>query len=255
MPKIVFHAAAYKHVPCMELFPDEAILNNLGATIVLAETAIKANVDKFVQISTDKAVFPSSIMGASKRLCELFIHHVSRDLDHAYISVRFGNVIGSKGSVFTVFEKQIRDGGPVTVTDPDMERFFMSIDEACKLVLEAAAMGEKGQNFILDMGEPIKIIDLARHMITLAGFSPDQDINIEVVGARPGEKVKERLWYPYEEPSRTANPKVFAAQSDNKVTDQFEVYIDEIMRLAEEIDIEKMIKSVQKIIPEYNPMD
>jgi len=250
-PKVIFHAAAYKHVPCMELQPDEAILNNLGSTIILAQIALQSNVDKFVQISTDKAVDPRSIMGASKRLCELYIQHMAMNNAKDFISVRFGNVIGSKGSVFTIFEKQIRDGVPITITNPDMERYFMSIDEACKLVLEAAAMGEKGHNYILDMGEPIKIIDLAKHMISLAGLIPWQDIPIEIVGLRPGEKLKELLWYPFEKPTRTANEKIFMAKSESKAIDKFEDKISRILKLAEEMEILTMIGCIQEIIPEY----
>ena len=253
-PRVIFHAAAYKHVPCMELYPDEAIMNNLGATMVMTQAALQAKVEKFVLISTDKAVYPRSIMGVSKRLCELYVHHVSRNSQRDFISVRFGNVIGSKGSVFTIFENQIRNGGPVTITDADMERYFMSIDEACKLVLEAAAMGEKGQNFVLDMGQPIKIVDLARHMITLAGFTPEKDIKTEIVGTRPGEKVKEELWYPHEKPERTANPKIYMAKSDSQSISQFEKFIDEIMHLADEMDVKTMIQRIQKVVPEYIPM-
>ena len=238
----------------MELYPDEAIMNNLGATMVMTQAALQAKVEKFVLISTDKAVYPRSIMGVSKRLCELYVHHVSRNSKRDFISVRFGNVIGSKGSVFTIFENQIRDGGPVTITDADMERYFMSIDEACKLVLEAAAMGEKGQNFVLDMGQPIKIVDLARHMITLAGFVPEKDIKTEIVGTRPGEKVQEELWYPHEKPERTANPKIYMAKSDSQVMSQLEKSIDEIMHLADEMDTKAMIQKIQKVVPEYTPI-
>jgi len=252
-PKMIFHAAAYKHVPCMELFPDEAILNNLGSTMVLAQAALDAKVEKFIQISTDKAVYPKSIMGASKRLCELYMQHLSGIRGKDFISVRFGNVIGSKGSVLTIFEKQIAYGGPITITDSEMERYFMSIDEACKLVLEAAALGEKGQNFMLDMGKPIRIIDLAKHMISLAGFIPWQDIPIEIVGLRPGEKIKEELWYPNEKPALTANPKIFVAKSSRKKSNIFDENIEEIMRLAEEMNIKKMIRKIREVIPEYTP--
>ena len=245
-PKMIFHAAAYKHVPCMELFPDEAILNNLGSTMVLAQAALDAKVEKFIQISTDKAVYPKSIMGASKRLCELYMQHLSGIRGKDFISVRFGNVIGSKGSVLTIFEKQIAYGGPITITDSEMERYFMSIDEACKLVLEAAALGEKGQNFMLDMGKPIRIIDLAKHMISLAGFIPWQDIPIEIVGLRPGEKIKEEL-------ALTANPKIFVAKSSRKKSNIFDENIEEIMRLAEEMNIKKMIRKIREVIPEYTP--
>ena len=250
-PKVIFHAAAYKHVPCMELFPDEAILNNLGATMVLAQAALDAKVEKFVQISTDKAVYPTSIMGASKRLCELYVQYLSRNSECDFFSVRFGNVIGSKGSVFTIFEKQIRDGGPVTITDPSMERYFMSIDEACKLVLEAAAMGEKGQNFVLDMGDPIKIIDLAKHMISLAGFMPGEDIAIETVGARPGEKIKEALWYPHENPVRTANPKIYVATDNREKPQHFDDKVEEILHFAEEMNTSAMLKKIIELVPEY----
>lgn len=253
-PHVILHAAAYKHVPCMEQFPDEAVMNNLGSTMVMTNAAIDNRIKKFIQISTDKAVFPTSMMGVTKRLCELYVHHMSQKHEIDYSSVRFGNVIGSKGSVFTIFEKQIANGGPVTITDIQMERYFMSIDEACKLVLEAAAIGEKGQNFVLDMGEPIKIVDLARHMIALAGFVPEDEIPIEVTGVRPGEKTQELLWYPYEKPEKTANPKILVSQSEFTNTENFIKKIDDIIRLAEELNMDGLVPAIREVVPEYDPM-
>ncbi len=221
--------------------------------MTMTNAAIKYGIKKFIQISTDKAVFPTSMMGVTKRLCELYVHHISQKHENDYISVRFGNVIGSKGSVFTIFEKQIANGGPVTITDTQMERYFMSIDEACKLVLEAAAIGEKGQNFVLDMGEPIKIVDLARHMISLAGFVPEDEIPIEVTGLRPGEKIQELLWYPYENPEQTANPKILVSQSECTDSEKFTKRIDEIIKLADELDISGLIPAIREVVPEYSP--
>jgi FlaA1/EpsC-like NDP-sugar epimerase len=213
-PEIVFHAAAYKHVPILQFHPEEAVLNNVLGSRQLADMAIRHRVGRFVMISTDKAVKPTNVMGASKQIAEKLI--LARDgasgSETRFMIIRFGNVLGSAGSVVEMFNKQIAAGGPVTVTDATMERFFMTIAEAVQLVLFAAAMGVGGDVFILDMGKPVKIADLARQMIRLSGLTPDVDIAIKYVGLRPGEKLYEELWSEGEEPQRTSNPGILAAR-------------------------------------------
>jgi FlaA1/EpsC-like NDP-sugar epimerase len=193
-PNIVFHAAAHKHVPLMELNPVEAITNNVWGTRNVFEASVAANVGHFVMISTDKAVNPTSIMGACKRTAELLVHQAARRSGKSYVAVRFGNVLGSRGSVVLTFKKQIAKGGPITITDPAVERFFMTIPEAVELVLQAAVLGQGGEVFVLDMGQPIKIIDLAHDLIRLSGLEAGRDIQIEYVGLRPGEKLTEELF-------------------------------------------------------------
>jgi FlaA1/EpsC-like NDP-sugar epimerase len=211
-PQVVLHAAAHKHVPMMESNPTEAIKNNVLATHLLGGLAGKFEAEAFVLISTDKAVRPSSVMGASKRVAELVVQDLNRRYRTRYLAVRFGNVIGSAGSVIPIFRDQIRKGGPVTVTHPDMVRYFMTIPEASQLVLQAGAMGEGGEIFILDMGEPVRILDLAKDTITLSGFKPFEDIDIVFTGIRPGEKLFEELDTVSEQVSRTRHPKIFIGQ-------------------------------------------
>ncbi|MDQ2699943.1 MAG: polysaccharide biosynthesis protein, partial [Actinomycetota bacterium] len=218
-PNVVFHAAAYKHVPLMESNPLEAIRNNAIATRITAETAAAAKAERFVLISTDKAVNPQTVMGASKALAEWAIGAAGeRHLDTRFVSVRFGNVLGSSGSVVPIFRRQIEQGGPVTVTHPDMTRFFMTIPEAVQLVIRAADTGStRGDVFVLDMGDPIRIVDLAENMIKLAGYEPERDIAIEVTGVRPGEKLHEELYGQDERPQPTASKRIMRAVRSERI--------------------------------------
>jgi FlaA1/EpsC-like NDP-sugar epimerase len=208
-PTVVFHAAAYKHVPLMEANPLESVRNNALATKAIADVAVEFGADRFVLVSTDKAVNPKTVMGQSKALCEWIVEaYGSRHVSTRFVAVRFGNVLGSSGSVIPIFRRQIAKGGPVTVTHPDMTRYFMTIPEAASLVVQAGAIGGEGEIFVLDMGEPVRILDLARNMIRLSGKEPDRDVPIEFVGARPGEKLHEELWGADEEVRPTSHPKI-----------------------------------------------
>ena len=208
-PDVVFHAAAHKHVPLMENSPSEAIKNNIFGTLNVAKLADKYSVKRMVLISTDKAVNPTNIMGATKRAAEMIIQTINKNSETEFVAVRFGNVLGSNGSVIPLFKKQIAEGGPVTITHPDIIRYFMTIPEAVQLVLQAGAMAKGGEIFILDMGEPIKIVDLANNLIRLSGFEPGVDIKIEYSGLRAGEKLYEELLMSEEGLTKTANSKIF----------------------------------------------
>jgi FlaA1/EpsC-like NDP-sugar epimerase len=212
-PEVVFHAAAHKHVPLMEDNPTEAVSNNVLGTRNLLDVSVMAGVERFVMISTDKAVRPQSMMGASKRVAEMLVHQTAWEIGKPYVAVRFGNVLGSRGSVLQTFRQQIAAGGPVTVTHPEMKRFFMTIPEAVQLVLQAAVLGKGGEVFMLDMGEPVKIVDLARDVIELSGLEVGPDIEIQYTGIRPGEKLHEELFTPGESYRRTEHEKVFVIES------------------------------------------
>ena len=249
-PQVVFHAAAHKHVPLMEIQPMAAVLNNIYGTRNVADVAGRHGVERFVMISTDKAVNPTSVMGATNRVAEKVIISMNDTYDTKYITVRFGNVLGSRGSVIPLFKKQIEAGGPVTVTDPEMTRYFMTIPEASQLVLQAGAMGKGGEVFLLDMGEPVKIIDLARNMIRLSGLEPDKDIHIKITGLRPGEKKYEELLTSEEGTNRTNHTKIFEAALDTVDRDWL---IDKIATFDScETDMD-VIGVLQDIIPTYTP--
>jgi len=252
-PEIVFHAAAYKHVPIMEANPHEAIRVNVGGTKNIADLSVRYGVETFVMVSTDKAVNPTNVMGASKKACELLIHAYSKRsrIKTKFITTRFGNVLGSNGSVIPVFRKQIADGGPVTITHPDITRYFMTIPEACQLVLEAGFMGNGGQIYVFDMGEPIKVIDIARNLIRLSGLEPDVDIKIKFIGLRPGEKLYEELFAEGEVLLLTYHPKISIAQVEEM---DFEIMIQKIEKILGSLgrlSDEKLIEKMKEIVPGY----
>lgn len=250
-PEIVFHAAAHKHVPLMEDSPCEAVKNNVFGTINVAKLSSKYKVKKFVLISTDKAVNPTNIMGATKRCCEMIIQSLNKTSDTEFVAVRFGNVLGSNGSVVPLFKKQIAEGGPVTVTHEEVTRFFMTIPEAVSLVLQASAMAKGGEIFVLDMGEPVKIIDLARNLIKLSGYEPNVDINIEVTGLRPGEKLYEEVLMDEEGLTRTSNDQIRIGKPIKIDEAEFKRELSMLKRVAENNQDEKVDLIMKSIVPTY----
>lgn len=253
-PNIVYHAAAHKHVPLMEDSPHEAIKNNVFGTYKVAQAADRYGVDKFVLISTDKAVNPTNIMGASKRLCEMLIQSMNRSSRTNYVAVRFGNVLGSNGSVIPLFKKQIAEGGPVTVTHPDIIRYFMTIPEAVSLVLQAGAYARGGEIFVLDMGEPVKILDLATNLIKLSGYRVGEDIQIVFTGLRPGEKMYEELLMNEEGLKETANKMIFIGKPIEFDEEVFRSQLVELEREAMD-ETSDIRAAVEKIVTTYHPAE
>jgi FlaA1/EpsC-like NDP-sugar epimerase len=253
-PDLVFHAAAHKHVPLMELNPKEAVRNNVIGTRVVAEESMKSGVDRFVLISTDKAVNPSSVMGVTKRIAE----HLARNLNGVgatlFTVVRFGNVLGSNGSVVPLFAEQIRKGGPVTVTDPEIRRFFMTIPEAVQLVLQASVMGQGGEVFVLDMGEQIKVADLARNMIVLSGLVPGKDIQIVYTGLRPGEKLYEELFEAGEQVELTSHQKIHRAVGGVLPAEDLDAWIKELPDKLSDCEDDEVLQDLKRLVPSFHPL-
>ncbi len=250
-PEVVIHAAAHKHVPMMELNPGEAIKNNIVGTQVVANAADYYGSTHFVMISTDKAVNPTSIMGSSKRIAEMYIQDLSRTSKTQFVTVRFGNVLDSEGSVVPIFRKQIAQGGPVTVTHPEMKRYFMTIPEASQLVLQAATMGKGGEIFVLDMGEPVKIVDLAKELITLSGFRPGEDIEIVFTGPRPGEKLFEELRIKGEDMQQTRHPKISIWKNIPMDRDKLRAGIGELVTIAKMEKYFEVTQKIKELVPQY----
>ena len=250
-PKVVFHAAAHKHVPLMEDNPTEAIKNNVFGTLNTAECADKYEAEKFVMISTDKAVNPTNIMGASKRICEMIVQAIDRKSLTEFVAVRFGNVLGSNGSVIPLFKKQIEQGGPVTVTNKYITRYFMTIPEASQLVLQAGAFAKGGEIFVLDMGKPVKIYDLACDLIRLSGFEPHKDIKIEITGLRPGEKLYEELLLEEEGLNKTEHKKIFVGKPTFSNMEILKNSFDELRFIIENGNKEELIRKVEEVVPTY----
>tara|TARA_Y200000002_G_scaffold107706_2_gene88112 strand:+ start:62 stop:1939 length:1878 start_codon:yes stop_codon:yes gene_type:complete len=250
-PEIVFHAAAYKHVPLMELNPTESIRTNVIGTKIIADYAAEYDVQKFILVSTDKAVNPTNVMGASKRSAEMYCQALNQNHKTKFIITRFGNVLGSNGSVIPLFKKQIQNGGPLTVTHRKVTRFFMTIQEACQLVLEASSMGNGGEIFVFDMGKSMKIIDLAHKMIQLAGLEVGKDINVEIIGLRPGEKMYEETLNNSEETLKTHHPKILIGKVAEVDLGKLNNSINNLIEYTEKQDNNKIIKQMKEIIPEY----
>jgi len=251
-PNIVFHAAAYKHVPLMEKNSDEAVKNNIFGTKIVAEAALKYNSENFIFISTDKAVNPISVMGATKRIGEMICQTLNQKNHTKFVSVRFGNVLDSRGSVIPIFREQIKKGGPVEITHPDMKRYFMLTSESCLLVLQAGAMGQGGEVFVLDMGKPIRILDLAKEMIKLSGLEPDKDIPIVFIGPRPGEKFFEEILTTEEGTIATQNQKIFMARLSKVNEQKLNEALEKLKGFVQQNNQEEIINIFKKIVASYN---
>lgn len=253
LPDVVFHAAAYKHVPMMEYNPAEAVTNNILGTKILADAAHRVGVRNFVMISTDKAVNPTNVMGASKRTAEIYVQALARKSGTNFTTVRFGNVLGSNGSVIPLFKEQIRNGGPVTVTDARVIRYFMTIPEACQLVLQAGCIGNGGEIFVLDMGEPVRILDLAEELIRLSGFVPNEDIDIIFTGLRPGEKLFEELLIEGEGTKPTSHGKIHVLESVAMDLNEINGELAHLFRQAQQCDITGLLATLRDLVPEFTP--
>ena len=257
-PQVVFHAAAYKHVPLMEENPCEAVRVNVVGSRLVADFCVEYGVEMMVMISTDKAVNPTNVMGASKRLAEIYVQSLGLAMERGkvngktrFVTTRFGNVLGSNGSVIPYFRKQIEQGGPVTVTDPRITRFFMTIPEACRLVMEAAVMSTGNQIFVFDMGEPVKIVDLAERMIRLAGYIPGEDIKIKFIGLRPGEKLYEEVLSNEENTISTGNSKIRVAKVRTYERDEVLWAYDKLAELALAVEVDKTVRLMKRIVQEF----
>ncbi|MFH0794398.1 MAG: polysaccharide biosynthesis protein, partial [bacterium] len=252
-PTVVFHAAAHKHVPLMEEDPEEAIKNNVFGTYLLVRLSEKYEVKRFIFISTDKAVRPTSVMGASKRLAEMIVKAFEGKGKTRFLAVRFGNVLGSRGSVIPLFKAQISRGGPVTVTHPEVTRYFMTIPEAVSLVIQTGAIGKSGELFVLDMGQPVKIVELARNLITLSGYTPDEDIEIKFTGLRPGEKLYEEILTKGENIQRTGHGKIFITQTEAVNWSEIKRHLQRLEEQVSAVDRDAIRQTLLEAVPDYKP--
>ena len=250
-PDVIYHAAAYKHVPIIEENVSEAISTNIQGSRNLAELAVDHGVGKFVFISTDKAVNPTNVMGASKRIAEIFIQSLNQFNKTKFVTTRFGNVLGSNGSVVPRFKKQIENGGPITITHPEITRYFMTIPEACQLVLEAGSMGEGGEIFLFDMGESVKIQDLAKNMVKLYGLTLGKDIQIKYTGLRPGEKLHEELLTKKENTLATYHPKIMIARVEEKNYDDVKEQVDRLLQINRNLNHYEIVEQMKFMVPEF----